>query len=165
MMKALEERLGTSYPYSQMGNLNDFGTTAVLSRYPFADTDVLDLQADRPAVVVRTKIHEKEITFVSVHLLAYGLQWVKLRDIPATAMKRTLDQNRQVKRLLEEFNNEKGIIILGCDYNSKETSSSYRMLDGRMDNSAHTVGWVWNRSEFANAHPDVTLQHIDYVWY
>jgi hypothetical protein len=69
MMDALEERLAIHYPYSQLGLENEFGTTAVFSRYPFTDVYILDLESDRPPVVIKTKILNQEITFVSVHLL------------------------------------------------------------------------------------------------
>ena len=165
MMKALEERLKEAYPFSRMADEHDYGTTAVFSRYPFTDAYILDLQADRPAVVVRTKVHEKELMFAAVHLLAYGLQWVRPKDIPVAVMQRTSDQNRQVEILLEEFQSQKGMFLLGCDCNSKETSSSYRMLDRQLDNSARESGGFWNSSELANVQPDLALQHIDYVWY
>ena len=70
MMSELEKRLRDEYPYSLMGTQNDYGTTAVFSRYPFIESSVLDLQADRPAVVVKVMVNEEEITFVAVHLLA-----------------------------------------------------------------------------------------------
>lgn len=76
MMDALKDRLVNDYPYSLMGTENDFGTTAVFSKYPFADSYVLNLQADRPATIVKTNIKGQNITFAAVHLLAYGLQWV-----------------------------------------------------------------------------------------
>jgi len=165
MMDALEERLGIEYPYSIMGTENDFGTTAVFSRHPFTNTHILDLQADRPAVVVKAKVHDEEITFVAVHLLAYGLWWVKLKDIPATVVERTADQNRQVETLLDTLKDEDGIVIIGCDCNSYETSSSYRIMEQSLNSAAREIGWLLNENEVKNVSPDTVLQHIDYVWY
>jgi vancomycin resistance protein VanJ len=165
MMDALEEQLATDYPYSKRETENTYGTPAIFSRYPLTDAYVLDLQAGRPAVVAKTNVHDKEITFVAVHLLAYGLWWVKLKDIPATIIKRTADQNRQTEILREEIKNEAGIVIIGCDCNTTETSSSYRILDQRMDNAAREIGWLLSENEFPNVIPDTALQHIDYVWY
>lgn len=165
MMEALEETLKASYPFSKMGWEHDYGTTAVFSRHPFTDAYVLDLQVDRPAVVVKTKIYDRKITFVAVHFLAYGLWWEKLKDIPSAVMERTAEQNRQVEILLEKVRNEDGIVLIGCDCNSKETSSSYRLFDQTLNNSARQVGLLVKQSEFIGVHPDVDLQHIDYVWY
>ena len=165
MMDALEVRLATHYPYSWREAENGYGTPAIFSRYPFAESYVLDLQAGRPAVVVKTEVHDKEVTFVAAHLLAYGLQWVKPKDIPAAIMERTANQNRQVELLLKQLKHEDGIVLLGCDCNSKETSSSYRMLDQRLNNAARQVGWVLQTSELPHVRQDITLQHIDYVWY
>jgi vancomycin resistance protein VanJ len=165
MMDALEERLAIDYPYSKRETENTYGTPAIFSRYPLTDAYVLDLQAGRPAVVAKTNVHDKEITFVAVHLLAYGLWWVKLKDIPVIIVTRTAEQNRQAEILLEEIKNEAGMVIIGCDCNAIETSSSYRILDQHMDNAAREIGWLLSENEFPNVIPDTALQHIDYVWY
>lgn len=165
MMSELERRLGDEYPYSSMGSQNDYGTTAVFSRHPIIASSVLDLQADRPAVVVKLGIGNEEVTFVSVHLLAYNLWWTELKDIPATVMERTFNQNRQAKLVLEHIEEEDGTVIVGCDCNSYETSSSYRIFDEGLDNSARAVGWVFGGGNLVGTKRDVYLQHIDYVWY
>jgi len=165
MMSELEKRLRDEYPYSLMGTRNDYGTAAVFSRYPFVESSVLDLQADRPAVVVKVKVNEEEITFVAVHLLAYNLWWTKAKDIPATVMQRTFNQNRQAELVLERLKEENGTIIVGCDCNSYETSSSYRIFDAWLDNSAREVGWVLGGITLPGTKPDTRLQHIDHIWY
>jgi endonuclease/exonuclease/phosphatase (EEP) superfamily protein YafD len=165
MMAALEEKLAQEYPYFLIGQKNAYGTTAVFSRHPLTDTYVLDLQADRPAVVVRTKVQEREITFVAAHLSAYGLWWVGWTDIPRVVNERTAAQNRQAEILLEQLREKEGITIIGCDCNSYETSSSYRILAQGMSNAVRKVGWLLNESELAQAKRDAALQRIDYVWY
>ena len=85
MMGALKERLEEEYPYSLMGFRKQYGTTAVFSRHPVTDSYVLDLKADRPAVVIKTKIKNREVTFIAAHLLAYGLWWVDWEDVPDIA--------------------------------------------------------------------------------
>ncbi|HNQ94376.1 MAG: endonuclease/exonuclease/phosphatase family protein [Anaerolineales bacterium] len=165
MMSELEERLKEEYPFSLLGTPNDYGTTAVFSRHPISEAYVLDLQVDRPAVVVKTKINGQEITFVSVHLLAYNLWWTKLKDIPATVMERTFNQNRQANLILGESRIQKGIVLIGCDCNSYETSRSYRILNARLKNSAREVGWALGNDVLPGTKQDVYLQHIDYVWY
>lgn len=165
MMSSLEKRLGDEYPYSLMGTQNNYGTTAVFSRYPITASSVLDLQADRPAVFVTVRMNSEELTFVAVHLLAYNLWWTKLKDIPATVMERTFNQNWQATLVLEQIKKEKGMVIIGCDCNSYETSSSYRIFDRVMDNSARNVGWLLWGDNLPETKQDLSLQHIDYVWY
>ncbi|MFN8459100.1 MAG: hypothetical protein U0401_31370 [Anaerolineae bacterium] len=99
------------------------------------------------------------------HLLAYGLWWVDWKDIPAVVKVRTGDQNRQAELLLAEIQRHAGTVLLGCDCNSYETSSSVRILDHVMDNAARNVGWRLPGNEPAQASQDTQLQHIDYVWY
>lgn len=165
MMAALQVRLDEEYPYSVMGFENQYGTTAVFSRHPIVDSDVLDLKADRPAVVVKTEVSNRPVTFIAAHLLAYGLWWVDWQDIPAVVMERTADQNRQARILIEEVEKQDGIAIIGCDCNSKETASSYRILADAMKNTVRQIGWIFNEHEQANVKQDRDLQHIDYVFY
>jgi endonuclease/exonuclease/phosphatase (EEP) superfamily protein YafD len=80
-------------------------------------------------------------------------------------VERTANQNRQVKILLEEIKNEDRPVIFGCDCNSKETSSSYRIINEELDNAARDAGWSLSQPPFVNLLPDIALQHIDYVWY
>jgi endonuclease/exonuclease/phosphatase (EEP) superfamily protein YafD len=148
-----------------MGSSNQYGTTAVFSRQPIIDSYVLDLKADRPAVVVKTEIHNRPVTFISTHLLAYGLWWFDLQDIPAVVVQRTTDQNRQAQILVEEIEKQDGIVVVGCDCNSKETSSSYRILADMMKNTARQTGWILNVNGLANGKRDRNLQHIDYLFY
>lgn len=106
------------------------------------------------------------VTFAAVHLRAYGLQWVRpLTSIPQAIVERTNAQNRQVEILLEELQSESGPVVIGCDCNSKETSSSYRMLDGWFETAAYQVGWRLPGNKLAGAAQDTNLQHIDFIWY
>ena len=165
MMAALQEQLATAYPYSRLGSANQYGTTAVFSRHPILDSYVLDLKADRPAVVVKTEIDNRPVTMISVHLLAYSLWWVGLPEIPALVVERTDNQNRQAEILVEEIQKQEGIVILGCDCNSKETSRSYRLLADTMINTSREVGWIFNAGGLENGKRDRNLQHIDYLFY
>ncbi|MFZ6027280.1 MAG: endonuclease/exonuclease/phosphatase family protein [Chloroflexota bacterium] len=165
MMTELEQRLAGIYPYSIMGDEHPYGTTAIFSRHPGKEAYVLGLTTDRPAVVFRTEVSGKEVTVISAHLLAYGLQWVKLADMPKAIMERTGAQNGQAKRILEEIQKQEGVIILGCDCNSKETSSSSRILAGQLSNAARVAGWSLNVPNIPNAKQDTNLHHIDYIFY
>ena len=165
MMEALKERLEVEYPYSLMGFRNQYGTTAVFSRHPVTESYVLDLKADRPAAVIKTEIKNREVTFIAAHLLAYGLWWVDLEDVPDVVMERTADQNRQAHLLIDEVEKHNNIAIIGCDCNSKETSSTYRILVNTMKNTARQVGWIVNGTGLANTKQDRALQHIDYIFY
>ena len=166
MMVALQDRLADEYPYSVHGTNHDYGVTAVFSRYPLAKEQILDLGEDRRAVIVRVQIHEQRVAFASVHLRAYGLQWVRpMTNIPQEIFLRTTAQNHQVELLWKELQNEPGYVLIGCDCNSKETSSSYRMLDQWFDSAAYQVGWQFPGIQRMGARQDTNMQHIDFVWY
>jgi endonuclease/exonuclease/phosphatase (EEP) superfamily protein YafD len=164
MMAAWQTRLGETYPNSLLGFENDYGTTAVFSRHPFIEQTIVDLLADRPATIVTVMVDGKKITFAAVHLLAYGLQWYTPPEIPDVIKQRTQDQNRQADLLLATLENHDGVAIIACDCNSKETSSSYRILNQHMRNAAGEVGRQIKRWKPGTS-PDINLQHIDYVFY
>jgi vancomycin resistance protein VanJ len=166
MMVALQDRLAKKYPYSVHGTNSDYGVTAVFSQYPLSKERVIHLGEDRRAVIVNAQVNDQTIAFAAVHLRAYGLNWVRpLTAIPQEIVNRTNQQNRQVEILSEELLNEPGPVIIGCDCNSKETSSSYRLLDQLFDSAAYQVGWQFPGKELAGALQDTSLQHIDFIWY
>jgi endonuclease/exonuclease/phosphatase (EEP) superfamily protein YafD len=165
MMGALVERLGETYPYSLMGGEHPYGTTAIFSRHPLVESYMLDLKTDRPAVVVKVSVGGQEVTFISAHLLAFGVQWVSLAEIPATITERVFEQGRQARLLVEEVERLGGPAIVACDCNSKETSGSYRILAEAMKNAAREAGWAINAPLLPGAQRDADLQRIDYVFY
>lgn len=167
MMAALQRRLVSDYPHSHLGTAHPYGTTAILSRYPLVRVAVVDLAVDRPAVVVQVQIQERPVTFVAAHLTAYGWQWVPYPQLPALIRQRTQEQNRQAQILLDNIltADPKPIIILGCDCNSKETGSSYRLLSGPLTNAARAVGWQLGVTLPPNTFADRELMHIDYLFF
>lgn len=165
-MIELQARLSEQYPYSVHGNNKDYAVAAVFSRYPILETKVLVLGEDHRAVIVRTDVHGQQIAFAAVHLRAYGLEWVRPRTkIFQELVARTKVQNQQVEMVWEELRNDTGPVIIGCDCNSKETSSSYRMLDQWFDSAAYQVGWQLPGIQRAGARQDTNMQHIDFIWY
>ena len=55
--------------------------------------------------------------------------------------------------------------ILGSDCNSYETSSSYRIFDQVLDNSARNIDRLAALDFTADVKRDLFPWHIDYVWY
>ena len=80
-------------------------------------------------------------------------------------MERTREQNRQAEIILSQISEENDIVIFGCDCNSYETSSTYRMIDQHLDSAARDVGLLWIGNELSGVKQDISLNHIDYVWY
>jgi endonuclease/exonuclease/phosphatase (EEP) superfamily protein YafD len=165
MMSKLTSRLNDTYPYSLMGHEHPYGTAAAFSHYPVVDSYVLDLESDRSAVVLKVKVDGTDATFISAHLLPYGLEWIALPDIPRTVNQRVRDQNRQASLLVQEAQKQDGPVIVACDCNSKETSDPHRILAGQMTSAARVTGWVIGDSMLAGAQQDTDVQHIDYMFY
>jgi len=165
MMAALVERLGTAYPYSLMGTEHPYGTTAAFSRYPVQESYILDLAYDRPAVVLKVTVQGIAVTFISAHLLAYGLEWAGLPDIPRVVSQRVHDQEYQARRLVDEIQKQDGTAILACDCNSQETAGAYRLLAESLTNAARTVGWVATPPALSGTRRDTDVRHFDYVFY
>lgn len=166
MMIALTERLKDTYPYSLPATHRNFASTAIFSRYEFVETQVVDLQVDRRATIVKMLIREQEVTFVSIHLLAYGLRWYKLIDIPDAVIELTKIQNHQAEIVLGQIDDEAGVVLVGCDCNTYETSSTYQILDKSLNNAAREVGLRLLPFENpSGVRQDISFEHIDYVWY
>ena len=85
--------------------------------------------------------------------------------MPKAIMERTIAQNMQAKLIVDEIQEFEGIVILGCDCNSKETSSSYRILANTLSNSARVAGWSLFGETPESTKYDRNLQHIDYIFY
>ena len=164
-MAALQSRLHTQYPYTLMATPHPYGTTAILSRHALLDAYTVDLQTDRAATVVKVKIAEQEITFAAAHLLAFGLQWIPWRELPAGIQQRIDAQNRQASILSARLREEAGLVILACDCNSKEVSSTYHILQQTVRNVAREVGWRPGQPTGKGVAQDRGLQHIDYIFY
>ena len=165
MMEQLKQRLGGVYLYSIMGQEHSYGTTAIFSRHPSINAYTLDIGVGGTAVVWETQIHQKKIKVISAHLLYYGLERVKVSDMPRAIMKGTVAQNMQAQLIIDEIHKYEGIVILGCDCNSKETSNSYRILANTLNNSARVAGWSLFGKTPENTKYDRNIQHIDYVFY
>lgn len=164
-MAALQSLLQAQYPYTLMATPHPYGTTAILSRHVLLDAYTVDLQADRAATVVKVKIAGQEITFASAHLLAFGLQWIPWREWPAGIQQRVYAQNQQAAILLGRLREEAGGVILACDCNSKEVSSTYQILQQALRNVAREVGWRPGQPTHNGVAQDRGLQHIDYIFY
>ncbi|MBI3240978.1 MAG: endonuclease/exonuclease/phosphatase family protein [Chloroflexi bacterium] len=134
MMGALVERLGETYPYSLMGGEHPYGTTAVFSRYPLLDSYVLDLKADRPAAAVKVSVAGEEVTFIAAHLLAYGLRWGSLAEMPDIINLRVFEQERQAQLLVEEVERLDGTVILACEIRDQ----------GGSDHSPVLTAFTWH---------------------
>jgi endonuclease/exonuclease/phosphatase (EEP) superfamily protein YafD len=115
---------------------------------------------------ISLSIKEKytEGRYFSPDLLAYNLWWTALKDIPATVMERTRNQNHQAEIVLQGINDESGIVIVGCDCNSCETSSSYRILDADLESAARQGEYMVSLDGLPGARQDMAFTHIDYVW-
>lgn len=173
MMAALQERLRQDYPYSFMNAAKTFGTTAAFSRYPVSEAYAVDLDSyrspldlSRPAAVLKVMVDGKPVTFISTHLLAYGLEWVVRDDVwqfPQATDDRVTDQEAQAELLLSE--SPEAAKIVACDCNSPETAGAYRILGEALTNSVRETGWLVGDLPFEGLKPDTALDHIDFVFY
>ena len=163
---ALRAALQAEYPYSRLGAPHPYGTTAVFSRYAIRDSYQIDLGADRPAVALRLSVGDHTITFISAHLFAYNLDYGAFGKLPRAVYGRIHAQNEQARRLVDEaIHSDDQVVILGCDCNGQETTSTYAILREAMTNAAREAGWRVGAPIPAGTHPDRDPLHIDYVFY
>lgn len=166
LMEYLARAFETSYPYAVSAPSHPYGAPAILSRLPFQAVEILDLQADRAAVLVRIEHAGQPVTIVSAHLLAYGLEWVSWPDLPAVVNQRVREQERQAARILAATSAAaQPNVIVACDCNSPETSGPTRLLYSAFQSSARAAGWSWPAFSQPGASLDLAPDHIDYIFY
>jgi endonuclease/exonuclease/phosphatase (EEP) superfamily protein YafD len=164
MLKELTQSLRATYPYSFIAPENEYGTTAILSKFPFVSSNSIFLGVDRPASIVEIEVQGRPVQFISAHLIAYGLHNYSIWEMPYIIDLRTRQQNNQAEILLGSLDKSEDVIkILGCDCNTKETSGSYRILAREFLDSSREVGLWYNSPLFPGERRDMNLQHIDYV--
>lgn len=166
MLAELTENLNLIYPSSFIAPANDYGTTSILSRHPIISSTAIPLGVDRPASMVEIVLDDKVVQFISIHLQAYGIHNFPLSEIPEAVELRTVQQNTQVKLLLEKLELLTGEIqIIGCDCNSKETSSSYRLLSQEFSDASRQVGF-WLGSPLSPGETrNLSLDDIEFIFY
>lgn len=167
MMLALQEDFADIYPYSMVAQLPEWewNTTVLFSRYPFIDTEVIDLEEIRPASLVRMKVNGRPLTIISAHLFYYYLRNKPLLDIPEIVPARTKRQNRQAEILLDLIRQESNDVILACDCNSKTRQSSYKMLRKELASAQSDIGWRFRQPPLAGTYFDRDSLNVDHVLY
>lgn len=167
MYMALLDEFANIYPYHAIAQMPEWkwNTTVVLSRYPFEETQTLDLEEIRPAMLVRLKIDDKPLTFISAHLFYYYLWNKPLLEIPTIVPARTQRQNRQAEILLDVIAGEPNNVILACDCNSKTRQSSYKLLRKELASAQSDIGWRFQQPPVAGTYFDRDSLNVDHVLY
>jgi endonuclease/exonuclease/phosphatase (EEP) superfamily protein YafD len=166
LMQRLMQEFGAAYPYSVIAPTHPYGTPAILSRIPFQATQVLDLQADRSAVLVHIEHAGQPVVIVSAHLLAYGLEWVSWSELPQVVRQRVAEQQQQARRILAAtVSDPQTTVIVACDCNSPETAGTARLFYGAFESSVRAAGWSWPAFSHSGSQPDLAPNHIDYLFY
>lgn len=162
----LQKELGAQYPAMHKAHDPDHSTTALLSRYPVQRFQVVDLGAIRPAVIADLTVAGQTVTVVSAHLLYYGWLRIPWTALPAQLTQVQQLQVQQAQRLLAELRrHQSDIILMGCDCNSVDTSTTQRLLNRQLTNAAKTTGWVLPQLDKPAIGPFYFPHRIDYIFY
>ncbi len=153
---ALQER----FPYEHYGVENDYGTNAVLSRYPIESVALLAEDIDRPILAVKLNIAGQPFTVYATHIQAYGWRWLPRDNFSASVHARTAQQLQQVEAILTHAATLDHPHIVLCDCNSRELSSAYRLLTGHFSNAAHAYQ---TQAATYGTRKDRDIRHIDYI--
>lgn len=165
MYARLRTALGDAYGWSELSGVHPYGSPAIFSRHPVRRYEVLDLQADRTALAAEVVFEGQTMTFVSAHLLAYGLRWSPVWEWPRMAELRTFEQRRQAELLAEAVRTYPGAVVLGCDCNAQITNDSYRVLAGVLAEAARpAIGAAGGLAGLPSG-IERRLDRIDYQFY
>jgi endonuclease/exonuclease/phosphatase (EEP) superfamily protein YafD len=160
----LTRQLITQYPYAYRAPDHPYGTPALLSRYPLTNPQIVDLGADRQAILARIELNSQTIMVASAHLLAYGLEWVQWQDIPATVDVRIREQNQQAHLLLQSIEPKATVIVL-CDCNTRETGMTARILHTKLKSVARSVHWWLPTVSRPQLRIQLLPNSLDYIFY
>jgi len=166
LFAALQTELGTQYPAMHKAHDPEHSTTALLSRYPVARFQVVDLGAIRPAVIADLTVNGRTVTVASAHLLYYG--WLRLpwAELPTQLTQVQQLQVQQAQRLLTALRHHQSeITLVGCDCNSVDTSATQRLLNQQLNNAAKATGWVLPQLDKPAIGPFYFPHRIDYIFY
>ncbi len=153
---ALQDR----FPHQQYGVTNDYGTNAVLSRFPIVSVEYLAPDIDRPILAVKLDVDDQPLTVYAAHLQAYGWRWIPRDNFGANVHVRTQQQAQQAQAILDHAAALDHSHLVLCDCNSRELSTSYRLLMSRFSNAAHAIR---TDAAFPGLKKDRDIRHIDYV--
>lgn len=172
-MRQLLDLLEPTYPYYVLGSYDPYGSTAAFSRYPIRKGYVLDLGGERPAVVMKLNINGQSVSFISAHLQAFGwshlffhMQQDSWQDTLAAITKFRAEQIHQAELLvLEATKQPSDLVIVGCDCNTRELMSTYKVLATHFHQAAQSFGWQPTATTPNDTFPDLNPQHLDYIFY
>lgn len=172
-MRELVAQLEEEFPHYLLGTDNPYGTTALFSRLPIVDVRTLDLEVDRPAVMMRITVGEQRLTVVSAHLRPFGwptiqylYQHESLSAAIAAAQNFVVEQNRQAQILLELMQQSPDdAFILGCDCNTKLLQSTYALLHAQLRSPVHEIGLSAWFHQPPMGYVDLNPQNVDYIFY
>ncbi|HEX2908131.1 MAG TPA: endonuclease/exonuclease/phosphatase family protein [Phototrophicaceae bacterium] len=169
----------TAYPYQFMQGLDvRVWGNAVLSRYPFVDTENFDLEGDGTPSHQRVALDlgGKTIALYNIHLLMrmeVEPHFYLPINNPFLNMALRYDdkpRNQQIERLLPLLENEAHPFIAAGDFNTSDQSIMYGRLAAQMGDSFREAGMGLGGSwpipvlgELPNFLPPIF--RIDYIWH
>ncbi len=158
---------GAGYPYAEVGSITAGGTTAVVSRTPFVATREIDLEIDRPAIVVTTMVDGHRIEVASAHLYpAYYVSLERWRDRPAALDAYAEAQARQAEILVAELGREPAVAtFLACDCNTRETNRTNDLLADHLTDASRELGWRIGHDAPPGTVHEERFHRVDYHWY
>jgi endonuclease/exonuclease/phosphatase (EEP) superfamily protein YafD len=163
----LQEALADRYPHVIVGGANRGGTTAIFSTVPFRSTDVVDLEIDRPGVIVDLELGGQPVRVASAHLLpAYYARLSPWPELPGAINHFRRAQNRQAEILIDELlDGAEGPVLIGCDCNTREYNRTNDILADSFTDAGKELGWRIGHPAPAGTAHDNRPNHIDYHWY
>jgi endonuclease/exonuclease/phosphatase family metal-dependent hydrolase len=165
------------YQYVQDTNIRVWGN-AILSRFPFVQTENFDLEGDGTPSHQRVVINlgDKTVALYNIHLLMPLGEKAHFDlgiDNPYLHMALKYDdnlRNQQIARLLSYIDSEPNPFVMAGDFNTSAQSVTYNTLAAQMRDSFHEAGMGLGGSwpiavsgELPEFFP--ALFRIDYIWH
>lgn len=153
--------LGADYPHNTF-NLPVRGV-GLMSRYPILESSALDFPPRHLALQARIDHPDGPITVFVIHFRHNGLTETALAKMPAMWTQAYATRAAEVQQFLALVAATDGPLLLLCDCNMTETSTTYGQLAAQLQDSFRAAGWGLGYTLHPEPAP-TAIERIDYIW-
>jgi endonuclease/exonuclease/phosphatase (EEP) superfamily protein YafD len=161
---ALEERIGSRFPYHTPLPTEHRLQVALFSRYPILEWSELNLPWLDLSVHAVVAIDDASLHVFVIHLIPTLLSEVPAAEWPTRVVEREAIRTEQIGRLLGALPNSGEPALVLCDCNFTETTAAYAEVNTRLRDGFADTGWGFGHT-VRPAGWSFALQRIDYIWY
>ena len=164
-LPALQEDIKNRLPYTTFDlydeRLSDVG---LASRFPILSAERIPFPPRDAAIRAVVDWDGLKINVYVLHFSSDNFFEFRITEYPQLERENLTDRAIQVTRLMEELDSHYGPVIIFCDCNFTDTTTTYKQLSARLFDSFKRKGWGPGHT----LHPPgfaLPVLRIDYIWH